>query len=233
MLVLDDIVSTIDSNHRNRICELLFENFPEKQILITTHDQIWYEQIIATQKMFNIRNKFKNYMIKRWDVNTGLDLVPYRIRAETIQTKLDDLDKQGAGNEIRQYLEFILSEACQNFVVKIPFRKTGKYTLNDYFENFAGRISQIKLYSNNSWRDQILRIYTELDAYRSMINSLSHFNDISNSYSIEEIKDVFMITKELEKSMSCAGCNSMIEYDQSSKLIRCVNHKCKVKTIYQ
>ncbi len=233
LLVLDDIVSTIDSNHRNRICELLFEKFPEKQIIITTHDQIWYEQILSTQKMFNIRNKFKNYLIKRWNVNTGLDLVPYRIRTETIDSKLANLDKQGAGNDIRQYMEFILSEACHNLVVKIPFRKNGKYTLNDYFQNFGSRILQIKLYSDNSWRDQILRIYNELDAYRSIINSLSHYNDISNSFSIEEIKTVFARAKELEEIMSCTSCNSMLEYDQSSKLIRCVNHKCKVKTIYQ
>lgn len=233
LLVLDDIVSTIDSNHRNRICELLFEKFPEKQIIITTHDQIWYEQILATQKMFSIRSKFKNYLIKRWNVNTGLDLVPYRIRTETIQSKLDNLDKQGAGNEIRRYLEFILSEACNNLVVKIPFRKSGKYTLNDYFENFGNRILQIKLYSNNSWRDQILKIYTELDAHRTMINSLSHYGDISNSFSIEEINTVFTKTNELEKAISCMSCNSMLEYDQSSKLIRCVNDRCKVKTIYQ
>ncbi len=233
LLVLNDIVSTIDSNHRNRICELLFEKFPEKQIIITTHDQIWYEQLIAMQKMFNIRNKFKNYLIRRWNVKTGLDLIPYKIRTETIQSKLDNLDKQGAGNEIRQYLEFILSEACHNLAVKITFRKNGKYTLNDYFENFGNRILQIKLYSNNSWRDQILRIYTELDVHRSMINSLSHYSDISNSFSIEEITAVFTKSKELEKFMGCMNCNSMLEYDQSSKLIRCVNQKCKVKTIYQ
>lgn len=233
LLVLDDIVTTIDSNHRNRICELLFEKFPEKQIIITTHDQIWYEQILSTQKMFGIRSKFKNYIIKRWNVNTGLDLIPYRTRIETIQSKLDNLDKQGAGNEIRQYLEFILSEACHNLAVKITFRKNGKYTLNDYFENFGNRISQIKLNSNNSWRDQILKIYTELDAHRSMINSLSHYDDISNSFSIEEINTVFTKANELEKAISCVSCNSMLEYDQTSKFIRCVNHKCKVKTIYQ
>lgn len=233
LLVLDDIVSTIDSNHRNRICELLFEKFPEKQIIITTHDQIWYEQIISTQKMFNIQSKFKTYLIKRWNVNTGLELIPYKTRTETIQSKLDNLDKQGAGNEIRQYLEFILSEACHNLAVKIAFNKSGKYSLNDYFQNFGSRISQFKLYSNNSWRDQILRIYSELNAYRSMINSLSHYDDLSNSFSIEEIQTVFMKAKELEKSMSCMSCNSMLEYDESSKLIRCVNHKCKIKTIYQ
>jgi hypothetical protein len=232
-LVLDDIVSTIDSSHRNRIIELIFENFPEKQIIITTHDQIWYDQIINTQKMFNIRNSFRNYTISKWNIKSGVDLIPYKKKTEVIENKLDSMDKSGSGNEIRQYLEYILSNACEKLIAKIPFKMNGRYTLNDYFENFGIRINQIKLNRDVEWKKNVLKVYDELDKYRTIINSLSHFNDLATNISIDEIRDVFVKSEELNKLLTCGTCEYMLEYDYSSKLIMCVNQKCKNKTIYQ
>lgn len=233
LLILDDIVSTIDSNHRNRICELLFEKFSEKQFIITTHDKIWYDQIIATQKMFGVQNKFLNYSIRKWSVDFGIDLIPYKKRLEIIEEKLRISDKSGAGNEIRQYLEYIMSEICQKFLVKVPYRKNGKYLLNDYFDNFGTRISQIKVNSNSQWKIDLMKIYNELNRYRDIINSLSHYNEISSNFSIEEIDTVFMKLKELEEILSCKTCKSLLEYDQTSKMINCINEKCKIKTVYK
>jgi recombinational DNA repair ATPase RecF len=43
LIILDDIVTTIDSQHRMKICELIYENFSDKQLIITTHDNVWFE----------------------------------------------------------------------------------------------------------------------------------------------------------------------------------------------
>ena len=44
LVILDDIVTTIDASHRVRICKLLYEYFKDKQLIITTHDSIWYDR---------------------------------------------------------------------------------------------------------------------------------------------------------------------------------------------
>ena len=56
---------------------------------------------------------------------------------------------------------------------------------------------------------------------------------MATNISIDEIKNVFTKSKELEKILSCKTCETLLEYDQSSKLIKCINQKCKIKTIYQ
>ena len=45
LIILDDVVTTVDSKHRNHICKLLIEEFQEKQMIVTTHDNLWYEQL--------------------------------------------------------------------------------------------------------------------------------------------------------------------------------------------
>ena len=41
IILLDDVVMSIDMDHRITFCKLLNEIFPNKQFIITTHDFIW------------------------------------------------------------------------------------------------------------------------------------------------------------------------------------------------
>ena len=38
VIVLDDVVMSIDSNHRRSVCKFLREHFRDRQFIITTHD---------------------------------------------------------------------------------------------------------------------------------------------------------------------------------------------------
>jgi len=54
LLVLDDVVSTVDAKHRENICKLLLEEFKDKQLIITTHDGVWYKQLHDFQRAYGI-----------------------------------------------------------------------------------------------------------------------------------------------------------------------------------
>ncbi len=43
--MLDDVLLSIDTNHKRRLCELLRTKFIGTQFVITTHDRIWAEQL--------------------------------------------------------------------------------------------------------------------------------------------------------------------------------------------
>ncbi len=43
--VLDDVVMSVDAQHRKQFCKLLKAHFPDTQFIITTHDQVWARQI--------------------------------------------------------------------------------------------------------------------------------------------------------------------------------------------
>ncbi|MFH1673522.1 MAG: chromosome segregation protein SMC, partial [Pseudomonadota bacterium] len=45
IIILDDVVMSIDRNHRRAICNLLKTYFSDKQFIITTHDTAWAKQL--------------------------------------------------------------------------------------------------------------------------------------------------------------------------------------------
>ena len=43
--LLDDVVMSVDVDHRYQFCKLLKSAFPDTQFIITTHDRLWAEQM--------------------------------------------------------------------------------------------------------------------------------------------------------------------------------------------
>ena len=43
--VLDDVVMSVDQDHRKQFCRLLKARFPDTQFIITTHDKVWAKQM--------------------------------------------------------------------------------------------------------------------------------------------------------------------------------------------
>lgn len=46
-ILLDDVISSFDSNHRKRFADLLFEKFSKHQIILLTHEFEWFSSIVA------------------------------------------------------------------------------------------------------------------------------------------------------------------------------------------
>ena len=65
--VLDDVVMSVDSNHRRQFCKLLKERFPQVQFIITTHDEIWAKQM---QSSGLVSKKAQAHFLG-WTVNGG------------------------------------------------------------------------------------------------------------------------------------------------------------------
>lgn len=70
-IVLDDVISSFDTNHRARFARLLIEKFSDYQIILFTHEKDWYE-IVSNM----VRGK--NWLIKKmyWDHENGATIEP-------------------------------------------------------------------------------------------------------------------------------------------------------------
>jgi len=225
LIVLDDVVSTIDAQHRELICELLFKEFKDYQLIITTHDGIWYEQLRSHQRACGIDGKFKNLEIIRWEPETGPIIEPFKPRWERIQKRIDSSDKPGAGNEGRQYLEWLLKKICQVTRAPVPFEIDGKYVVFDLWDSAKQRVS--KLVKDHEFRDKVLQRFQGLEATIIMGNLLSHDNPLAHTVSIEEIKRFCEAVHELNNVFSCPNCGSFFKYYEDIKKLRCSSSRCK------
>lgn len=204
LVIFDDIVTTIDSTHRARICKLIYEHFRDKQLIITTCDNIWYDQLITYQKTYGCQGKFENKMILDWNIDQGPILSGYKPRNIKIREKLDNSDKTGAANEIRQYLEWLLKIICESTKAEVPFRSNGRYTVSDLLIPSKKRVT--KLSRNSNWDSDILAKYDSLETTTPIANLLSHDNLDGASISKSEIEDLFDAVCNLHQAFLCKNC---------------------------
>lgn len=224
LVILDDVVTTIDAGHRDRLAELLLKEFKDYQLIITTHDGIWYKELANKQITFKRQNNFINLQISRWTLDSGPVLEPYKTKWEKIETKLLNNDKSGAGNEGRIYLEWLLKEICEKMEIPITFKRNQKYTVSELYDPAEKWIKE-KL-KNSDLKEAILNSFKDLRSTTFMGNLLSHDNIEIENLSIEEVKNFCNLVHNLHNIFLCPECQKFLKRFKESNLIRCPDLKC-------
>jgi hypothetical protein len=231
LVILDDVVTTIDAGHRSKIAELLLKEFKDYQLVITTHDGIWYNQLIKFQETLNVQGNFINMEITQWDVNAGPRIMPYKPRWERILDKLANNDKTGAGNECRIYLEWLLKEICERLEVPIPFKQEGRYTVAELFDPAEKRIKD-KL-KDSDLKKALLNKFKNLKETSFMGNLLSHDNPEIENLSSKEVKTFCDAVNNLHEAFLCPKCGNFLKYFRDSKIVRCPDIRCESPTKWE
>lgn len=228
LIVLDDVVTAIDARHRGNICRLLLEEFQEKQLVITTHDEVWYEQLCASQRAYGVEGNFKNLMIVDWNVDTGPVIRPYKVRWERIQEKIAGGDKTGAGNEGRQYLEWVLEKICQVTVAFVPFKSPPRYEVGELLTSAKKRLDD--LINDDVFEARTSQAFQDLTQTVIMGNLLSHNSILADKVSIDEAHSFCKAVRELHNVFLCPGCGHLMDYYRQLKRLRCSNPRCNNPT---
>jgi len=224
LIVLDDVVATVDATHRENICRLLHEQFPDKQLIITTCDGVWYEQLCASQRAYRVDGNFKNLSIVGWSVETGPRIRPYKPRWEKIQEKIERGDKTGAGNEARQYLEWVLEELCRSMEALVPVKGPRGYEIGHLFDPAKKRLE--KLLKEDDFKRTAVQAFRDLERTVIMGNILSHNNLLAGSVSMNEIRSFCSCVNNLNEVFLCPTCRHPVRYYRELAILRCSNHKC-------
>ena len=120
-LFLDDVVVSMDRNHRGMIRDLLENEFSERQVLILTHDREWYTEL---RHQLDGNN---NWTFKA--------LLPYEtpdmgIRWSHKTTTFDDARAQikerpdSAGNDVRKIMEVELAIIAERLRIRLPYLRS-------------------------------------------------------------------------------------------------------------
>jgi len=215
LIVLDDIVTTVDSAHRQMICKLLFTQFKKKQFIITTHENLWYQQLIKSQQVFGVN--FENYIISNWTVDYGPDLKPYKINLDRIYDKISSGDLSCAGNESRQYLEWVLEEICKSIGAEVLMKE--RYTVGDLMSPVRGQLKEI--IADPDVKKEIKDAFRELENNSIMGNILSHNNLFAGNVSSTEVKRFVESVKKIHDLMTCPSCGKFIQYHERAGILKC------------
>jgi len=200
LLVLDDVLTSIDREHRRRVGELLFQEFADYQIVLTTHDEHWHDLLNTSARAWGIQGKWAFVKVEGWSVDSGPSLSEVDTTWEFVDAHLTEADFRELGGPFRLILEDFLKRTAAKLELKVRFKLDGKYTAGDFVNSGiqdAIRDTLIKLAppEDTAIRTDVGRVFGQGD----LVNFLSHDNPGRLEVTFDQAKDFVLGVRELTK----------------------------------
>jgi hypothetical protein len=133
-LVLDDVVNSFDGAHRGRLAKLLASEFVDWQLIVLTHDHVFYQQLTR------LAPQWRKLEITSWSYEEGPRVLEYEFGTflEKARKCLQEGDLHGATTKSRRALEELLQEACEGMGALVGFRRGVRNDRRDANELLMG-----------------------------------------------------------------------------------------------
>lgn len=164
-LVLDDLLISLDMSNREKVLDIILQEFSKYQLIILTHDRNFFELLRHRIKKFG-QDDWK--YIEMFECEKNGIPQPYIKESDTYLDKAEKYfnlkEYEIAGNFLRKEAESF----CKDFLPK-KWQHTVEYNLHD----LNGLIQQCLRFAESAGLDKVL--FEELDSHRKFVlNPTSH-----------------------------------------------------------
>lgn len=175
LIVLDDVLIGLDQSNRMPVLDLIEKHFKEWQVVLLTHDRIWFEMARAYQRRHKADKDWRYAKIHSDDDPTKAPIVTLASSSAAADVLVDGRQflKQGhvnaAGNYARIAVELALREFCETKKIKVPYQQLPDKTPASELLTAAKEFSVTK--ANRAYDIPLAAI----DMYTAVLfNKLSH-----------------------------------------------------------
>jgi ABC-type hemin transport system ATPase subunit len=138
-IVLDDIVSSLDREHRGRVIDLLATEFADRQVLLFTHDHEWFADLRASLS----RKTWLFEKLLPWNgPEVGLRWSGSVGRLEEARQLLADGHPEAAANRARADMDEHLAIAAEKLELQIPYRR-GEHNDHRTWNDFLTKLISV------------------------------------------------------------------------------------------
>jgi energy-coupling factor transporter ATP-binding protein EcfA2 len=222
-IIFDDIVSSLDRNHRGMIIDLFNDELADRQIILLTHDDTWYKSLLTILD----RSKWKFFRLLPWQSpEVGIRLDPTHYTFDEVNTLLAD-NPRAAGNAVRAIMDTTLPHYVQKLELRLPYmwgpendERMTHEILNWLITDGKG-LYKIKN-SAGEWEPHNNAISTWEEADKHLIawaNPPSHGGSIAPA----EVKRLIEICQRALDYFKCPECETSVwrMKDGNRKLCKC------------
>lgn len=209
LLVLDDVLTSIDKEHRRRVGELLFTEFKDFQIILTTHDDHWNELLQSSARAMGLQNQWQYIQINGWSVESGPVLSVTDNSWEFITDNLTEANYRNLGGPFRVVLEDFLARSAAKIELKVRFKADGKYTAGDFVNSgIADELRKLLVKADPANEAAIGIHLARVLGQGDLINFLSHNNPGRLEVTFDQARDFI------------SGLRSLLARCEEHKLIK-------------
>ncbi|MGH7806607.1 MAG: hypothetical protein ACRENT_00775, partial [Thermodesulfobacteriota bacterium] len=207
LLILDDVLTSVDVHHVVRLSELILKEFKDYQFLLTTHDRIWYEHLRDIQARCRVANNFINKVIHKWTIDEGPDIR----EPEDERLEIDRLMSDGSAEQIAamsgRLLEHILQEMRYSLRLSVQAKRGEQYEIGDLWPAFYRTVRG----DYSTLYERAKRTLDTLDVGWTLRNWIgAHRNDWARNVPRDNAADFAKAVRDLFDFVFCTSCRMFI-----------------------
>jgi len=218
VLILDDILQSVDSVIRARFIEYLLKELHDWQFIITCHDRLWLNQL---KYMFQrASHQYKEFRISRWNFLKGPSIVSYNheLKDEMLHKAIESGNPRLIAAACGVTLELICQKLSITLGTSIKRRSDDKYTLGDLWPGIKKALKKSDIASITEKIDSLLLIRNILGC---------HYNEWADAFSEFEVIEFANSIQSLYDDCFCEKCGCWISTSETVGLIA----DCKCQTL--
>lgn len=235
VMLLDDVVTSVDTGHRKDLARLLAGEFKNRQLIVATHEQSWLKQLNAVGVVTNANTLH----IVDWNITSGPIFLARKAHWEKIDRDLFEHDVSAAAAKLRHWAESFFRQVCHNFQIEVKFKIDGSWELADFMQPTLKALrkcfKEAKSNAHKSKRADLLAtiksadnrrdtIYRRLNEESWSVNPSLHYNEWIN-LSPDEFRDVVDAWKDFYNLLHCDECQGLVRLGERRELLTCDCHK--------
>lgn len=228
ILILDDVVMSVDEKHLDRFIELLHDECGEfAHILITTHYRPWRDRY-----RYNRAPSSKVHFIelRTWSIQKGIRVLNGRIALDELKEMLNDegsFHRENIAAASGRILENLLDFITFRFACRIARRPKNDYHLSELLDGLSkDLLKHLKVehlekditgkYTSVVRQVELKPIIDRLKALKAIRNQVgAHFSFDGASVNDGDIEDFGNATVELAELLICPECGALPDRNKS------------------
>ncbi len=234
LVILDDVVMSVDNGHRRDVCRLLATSFPDRQFIITTHDKTWANQL-KSEGVVGTGGTIEFY---NWSLEMGPQVNYEPEMWKRIAKDLERNDVSGASHKLRHGCEEFFANVCDYLQARVKYRLSARWELGDLLPAAMSQYRSLLKKAKNaaqSWGNKdnfenlqeldttVEQIYKRCGAEQWAINANVHYNKWAN-FSKSDFQPLTEAFQDLFALFICTKCSGMLHVVQKGMVhvgVRC------------
>ncbi len=211
VLILDDVIQSVDATIRRRLLQHILADLKDWQLIITCHDRLWLGHVQEALRNANIQ--YCDVEIRSWDFTDGPIISSTGVDPSA---DLRSLVRKAAPRTVAGAAGLLLETLCNTLSwtlpAAVPRARDDRYTLQTLWDSVKSKVK------NSS---ELAPQFEEIGGIVSLRNQLgAHYNELADSIADAEADHFSDLVLKLWDSVYCGSCRGYVA-KQMSKTYSC------------
>ncbi|MBZ0071947.1 MAG: AAA family ATPase [Gammaproteobacteria bacterium] len=222
VVVLDDVFTSVDAQHINRISQLITDeskNFA--QVIATTHQRLWRDIYRYQHGAGKLTQMIE---LQRWSLSKGISNYKTRLAVDDLIASIAaaPFDRQVTASRAGILLEAVLDWLALQYRCRVARTHDGSYTLGELLDGTESLFKKLEIHRPDldtlgQSKNPAQYVASKVDGITGQIRSLNflrnqvgaHFNTAGAAISDADIQLFADMTVKFAEALSCETCGQI------------------------